>query len=183
MASGAMGIYTTQFLAPLLPVTGAFALPFTAYFSFLSLRIVGRRLHEKHYVGDTLPSSSSSTSSKSDSKHSKSKSSSSSSSANKLADNDLYTDVRSHMSFIENVPFAFSIAAIAELNGAHPTYLSAALGSLLFFRVLHAEFGLKGKDAMGNGRPVGYFGTIGTIMGLAAYAAGLTREFWMKQLK
>jgi len=185
-----MGIYTTQFLAPLLPVTGAFALPFTAYFSFLSLRVVGRRVHEKHYVGDTLLSPSSSaakTAADSSSKSSRSKSTSTSTGASStspnLADNELYTDVRAHMSFIENVPFAFTIAAIAELNGGHPTYLSAALGGLLFFRILHAELGLKQKDAIGNGRPIGYFGTIGTIVGLAAYAAGLTREFWVKQMK
>ena len=171
MATGATGIYTTQFLAPLLPVTGAFALPFAGYFSFLSLRVVRRRLHEKHYVGDTSPTSTSVSAVKPDS------------TSNKLANNELYTDVRSHLSFIENVPFAFTVAAIAELNGAHPTYLSCALGGLLFFRVLHAELGLKGDDAMGKGRPIGYFGTIGTIVGLAAYAAGLTRQFWSKQLQ
>ena len=98
--------------------------------------------------------------------------------SNNLADNPLYKAVRAHGNFAENVPLAFTFAAIAELNGARPACLSCALGALFVFRVLHVEFGLYGPNAVGNGRPIGFLGTTGTIIGLAAYAGRLTYRFW-----
>ncbi|KAI0128821.1 membrane-associated, eicosanoid/glutathione metabolism protein [Xylariales sp. AK1849] len=140
-------------LAPLLPVTGSFAVPFAAYFSFLSLRVVRYRLKDKHYLGDN----SSSTSDKS---------------------NKLYVASRAHANFVENVPLAFVLATVAELNGGNRKLLIGALSALLTFRVVYTELGMLKPKAMGNGRPIGYFGTIGTILGLAGYTAFLVKDYW-----
>lgn len=61
--------------------------------------------------------------------------------------------------FLENVPLAFIFAAVAELNGADRKLLNYAMAALLALRISHAELGLRGKGAIGLGRPVGYYGT------------------------
>ncbi|EFQ32813.1 hypothetical protein CGRA01v4_07738 [Colletotrichum graminicola] len=142
----------------LLPVTGAFALPFTVYYAFLSLRVVGERLKDKHYLGEN--SSKASTDSKTRN-------------ANKL-----YLASRSHANFVENVPLAFVLATAVELNGGDRRTLGWLLGSLLVLRVLHAELGIMRPEGMGRGRPVGYFGSIGVIGTLAAYGAYLVKGYW-----
>jgi uncharacterized membrane protein YecN with MAPEG domain len=83
------------------------------------------------------------------------------------------------LNFLENVPIALIFAAVAELNGANKKILNYALGTLLVLRVLHAELGLRGQeDAIGVGRPIGYFGTQGIIAGLAGYCAYLVKGYW-----
>ncbi|KAI0386100.1 membrane-associated, eicosanoid/glutathione metabolism protein [Hypomontagnella monticulosa] len=148
--STAIGL-STPVLAPLLPITGTFALPFSAYFTFLSSRVVYYRLKDKHYVGDN------------------------SSKDNDLS-NPLYLAGRCHQNFIENVPLALILAAFAELNGGNRKTLTAALSALLTFRILHVELGL--ITGMGIGRPIGYYGSMGTIVSLGFYAAYLVKGYW-----
>ncbi|KAK6198403.1 hypothetical protein LQW54_010297 [Pestalotiopsis sp. IQ-011] len=141
-------------LAPLLPVTGTFAAPFAAYFSFLSLRVVRNRLNDKQYLGES--------SSKTPEEH---------------HSNALYLSTRAHVNFAENVPLAFALAAVAELNGGNRKVLTGLLSALFTFRVLHSE-GITKPNSLGAGRPVGYFGTLTTVLGLAGYAAFLVKDYW-----
>ncbi|KAI1808592.1 MAPEG family-domain-containing protein [Daldinia bambusicola] len=142
---------TAQGLAPLLPVTGSFALPFSAYFSFLSFRVVYHRVKDRFYVGDN-------------------------SSKDRDLNNKLYLASRCHQNFIENVPLALIIAAFAELNGANQKTLSNTLIALLTFRVLHVELGL--VNGLGLGRPIGYWGSMATILWLGGYTTYLVKGFW-----
>ncbi|CCF40839.1 hypothetical protein CH063_02445 [Colletotrichum higginsianum] len=143
----------------LLPVTGTFALPFAVYYAFLSLRVVGERLKDKHYLGQD------SSKPGADSKKSPG--------ANKL-----YLASRSHANFAENVPWAFVLASLVELNGGSRKALGWLLGSFLVLRVVHAELGIMQVQGTGNGRPVGYFGSIGVVGTLAAYGAYLVKGYW-----
>ncbi len=90
----------------------------------------------------------------------------------------LYLDKRAHNNFLENVPLAFVLAAVAELNGGNRKVINIAMGVLLALRVAHVEMGIKGKDTVGPGRPIGYFGTQACIGGLAAYGAYLVKGYW-----
>ncbi|KAI1265095.1 membrane-associated, eicosanoid/glutathione metabolism protein [Xylariaceae sp. FL1019] len=140
---------------PLLPVTGAFALPFTAYFAWLSLRVVSYRIRDKQYLGDH--------SSKEGTEEAR-------------LQNKLYLATRCHQNFTENVPFAFALAAVAELNGCDRTVLTRLMSALFVFRVLHADVGL--NKGLGLGRPIGYWGTMVTMSTLGYYAASLVRGYW-----
>ncbi|KAK1987708.1 membrane-associated, eicosanoid/glutathione metabolism protein [Colletotrichum cereale] len=142
----------------LLPVTGTFALPFTLYYAFLSLRVVGERLKDKHYLGENSSKPGADTQTHD---------------ANKL-----YLASRSHVNFAENVPLAFVLATLIELNGGNRKTLGWLLGSFLALRVFHAELGIMRPQGMGSGRPVGYFGSIGVLGTLAAYGAYLTKGYW-----
>ena len=126
----------------------------------LSVRVVGCRLRDECYVGDDSSSSSPSFG------------------KDTVKPNDLKVASRAHANFSENVPLALILAAFAELNGANRKALTGLLSALLAFRVLHAEFGMFTKGAMGNGRPIGFFGTLGVIGGLAGYSAWLVKGYW-----
>ncbi|KAI1502769.1 membrane-associated, eicosanoid/glutathione metabolism protein [Biscogniauxia marginata] len=154
---------STPVLAPLLPITGTFVLPFTAYFALLSYRVVNHRLQDQFYLGDNSSSAEEAT------KAAQQKNRNS---------NKLFLATRCHQNFVENVPLGLALAAIAELNGGDRRSLAAALGALFAFRILHAEFGIRRKNGMGLGRPVGYWGTIATMGGLAGYAAYLVKGYW-----
>ncbi len=67
---------------------------------------------------------------------------------------------------------------MAELNGGNRKVINIAMGVLLALRVAHVEMGIKGKDTVGPGRPIGYFGTQACIGGLAAYGAYLVKGYW-----
>ena len=121
--------------------------------------MVAHRLADKHYLGDD-------SSKKTDGQPAA------------PGKNGLFLATRCHGNFLENVPLALVLAAVAELNGGSRRYLTAALGSLLALRVVHTELGLLRNDAMGIGRPVGYFGTLAVQAGLAGYAAYLVRGYW-----
>ena len=82
------------------------------------------------------------------------------------------------MNFAENVPLALLLAAAVELNGGSRRVLTSGLSALLVFRILHVELGLMAKGYIGLGRPVGYWGTVGTIAGFAGYAAWLVKSYW-----
>jgi uncharacterized membrane protein YecN with MAPEG domain len=139
-------------------VTGSFVVPFTAYFSFLSYRVVRCRLSDNYFLGDN---------------------SSKGGSASSHQSNDLYRASRCFSNFTEYVPMALALAAVAELNGANRKLLSAGLSTLLVFRVMHAEAGLlQGADGVGKGRPIGYLGTVGTMLGFAGYTAFLVKDYW-----
>lgn len=148
-------------------MTGTFALPFTAYFLYLSARVVQIRLRDEHWIGD-------------DSSKKDSDSPSGKAVAPKTAGsyNDLLVATRAHSNFAENVPLAFILAGVAELNGANRKVLAATLSTLFALRVLHADFGLISVGSMARGRPVGYFGTVGVLGALAGYSAWLVREYW-----
>lgn len=91
---------------------------------------------------------------------------------------DLLVAERAHGNFIENVPFALLVTAIAEANGGNRRALTASLAALLLFRLVHVEFGLKADGAVSWGRPVGYFGTVGFVAGMSSYAAYLVKSYW-----
>lgn len=134
---------------PLLTIVPAFA----AYFVLLNLRISVVRQSTKTFIGG-------------DSKE-----------TSKPATG-LLVASRSQANFVENVPLALLVASFAEINGGDRRVLTASLAALLFFRIVHVEFGLKAKDSLGWGRPVGYLGTQGLIVGLSAYAAWLVKSYW-----
>ena len=67
---------------------------------------------------------------------------------------------------------------VAELNGANRKVLNYALATLFALRVAHVEFGLKGKNALSIGRPIGFFGTQGFLGAMAAYSAYLIKGYW-----
>lgn len=91
---------------------------------------------------------------------------------------ELIVNARVHANFIENVPIALLVASMVELNGGDGQVLTSALAALLFFRVAHAEFGLRAERSMGWGRSVGYFGTLIWVFGMSTYAAWLAKSYW-----
>jgi uncharacterized membrane protein YecN with MAPEG domain len=98
--------------------------------------------------------------------------------ANQGEPDELYLATRCHQNFIENVPLAFVLAAIAELNGANRKVLNYCMAALFVLRIAHVELGLRGKGAMGTGRALAYFGTQGFLGGLAAYSTYLVKGYW-----
>jgi hypothetical protein len=59
--------------------------------------------------------------------------------------------------------------------------LNYIMASLLALRIAQAEGGLRLQGKFGNngiGRPVGYFGSMGVLGGLAGYAAFLAKGYW-----
>lgn len=85
---------------------------------------------------------------------------------------------RCHSNFAENVPLALFLGAVCEMNGANRRVLTGSLAALLLLRVAHSELGLQGKGAMSVGRPIGYFGTLGVVLGFAGWAGYLVRGYW-----
>ena len=132
---------------------GTWALPFSAYLALLSGRIVAHRLRNETSLGDKL----SETTDEPDA---------------------LTIDSRTHGNFLENVPLAFALGTIAELNGADRKYLNYAMAALFVSRILHCEVGLRSKGAMGLGRPVGYYGTQAFLAGVAAWSTYLIKGYW-----
>ncbi|OAL26246.1 hypothetical protein AYO22_04424 [Fonsecaea multimorphosa] len=136
-------------------------LAFAVYYALLNLRVSMVRVSCNTMMGT-------------DAANKSSKSSQSSSALKPDYSNDLLVSARCHANFVENVPYALLVASFVELNGGNTRFLTASLAALLFFRVAHVEFGLKAKDSMGWGRPVGYFGTLGFVVGMSSYAAWLS---------
>jgi uncharacterized membrane protein YecN with MAPEG domain len=90
----------------------------------------------------------------------------------------LLVNARCHGNFVENVPIALLVTAIAELNGGDKQILTGSLAAFLFFRIAHVEFGLKGERSLGWGRSFGYFGTLVYVLLVSSYAAWLVRTYW-----
>lgn len=138
-------------------MTGTFVLPFTAYYALLSIRTVRERLEKGHYLGDN---SSTTSSERYDYKNDK-----------------LFLLTRAHTNFVENVPLAFILATLAEVNGGSRKVPSWFLGSFLAMRVLHADFGIL-QQGSGRGRPIGYFGSVGLLSALAGYGIFFVKSYW-----
>ncbi|KAI4158940.1 MAG: hypothetical protein LQ342_006973 [Letrouitia transgressa] len=146
----------------ILPVTGTWTLPFAAYLLVLSNRVMWQRVKHESYIGDSIK-----------------RSTKESSSAPKNGIDPLTLAARCHGNFIESVPLALLVAAITELNGGSRAVLNYALATLFALRIVHAEFGLrKGGEAMGWGRPVGFFGTMSWFAGMTGYSAWLVKGYW-----
>ncbi|KAG4429566.1 hypothetical protein IFR05_014957 [Cadophora sp. M221] len=144
----------------LLPIAGTWAAPFTLYNIFLSNRIFSQRIKTEVYFGDKDTSTSTSTTTKY---------------------SPLELASHSHTNFLENVPLAFILLIIAELNGGNRKALHYTMASLLALRIAHAEAGLMVKGNFGDGgvgRPIGYVGSLGVLGGLAAYAGMLVKGYW-----
>lgn len=94
---------------------------------------------------------------------------------------DLEVATRSHANFAENVPLAFVLLAIAELNGGNRKVLTVMMSALLVFRVAHVEAGLTVKGKWGDcgiGRPIGFVGTQAVLLGMSGYTASLVKGYW-----
>ncbi|KAK5046806.1 hypothetical protein LTR84_007160 [Exophiala bonariae] len=158
-----MSLPVGTFSLSFLPVAGTFAPAFAAYFVLLNLRVSLVRQSANTYIGDEVQQNAASGSkpgpdtTKPDLDQSKT----------------LLIASRSHGNFVENVPFALLVASVAEANGAGRGTLIGAHALLFFFRVAHVEYGIRAKDSLGWGRPVGYFGTLIWIASMSAYAAWL----------
>jgi len=144
----------------LLPVTGSFAPAFAAYYFLLNMRVSLSRVETDTMIG-TEPSKT-----KASSKDSKSDS------------NSLLLNSRCQGNFVENVPLALLLASIVEVNGGSRRLLTGSLGALLFFRIVHVEFGLRVPGNKGWGRPLGHFGTMGWMLGMSSYGAWLVKSYW-----
>ncbi|MCJ1482074.1 hypothetical protein MMC06_002236 [Schaereria dolodes] len=142
----------------MLPITGTWTLPFAAYLVLLSNRVTNLRLSNKKFLGD--------------------RSEPSSSPDEQTSPDALYLATRAHGNFIENVPLAFILAAIAELNGADRKWLNYAMAALLAMRIAHVELGLKGKDTLGPGRPIAFYGGQAWFAAVAAYGTYLVKGYW-----
>ncbi|KAL9603303.1 MAG: hypothetical protein Q9219_001326 [cf. Caloplaca sp. 3 TL-2023] len=146
------------------PLVGArqistWALPFTAYLLLLSNRVIYQRLKHGQYIGGQL-----STGNYKPGDH--------------VNPDPLFLENRCLMNFLENVPLAFMLTAIAELNGGNRTWLNYAMAALFTFRISHVEIGLRSKDTLGPGRAPGILGTQGFLAGMAAYGTYLARDYW-----
>ncbi|KAK0101440.1 hypothetical protein ONS95_006613 [Cadophora gregata] len=147
----------------LLPIAGTWAGPFALYNIFLSSRVFNQRLKTHVYFGDkdtSTPTDPSTTTSKY---------------------SPLTLASHSHSNFLENVPLAFILLIIAELNGGNRKALHYTMATLLALRIAHAEAGLMMKGNFGDGgvgRPLGYVGSLGVLGGLGAYAGWLVKGYW-----
>ncbi|KIW15342.1 hypothetical protein PV08_05388 [Exophiala spinifera] len=144
----------------LLPVTGTFAPAFVVYYVLLNLRVTVLRFSERTSLGDN------------------SKTADGEGKTANTGPCNLLVACRAQSNFADNVPFALLAAAFAELNGANRRVLTGSLAALLFFRIIHVEFGLKNPNALGLGRKVGYLGTLGFLTGMSSYAAYLAKSYW-----
>ncbi|TGZ76834.1 hypothetical protein EX30DRAFT_367120 [Ascodesmis nigricans] len=87
----------------------------------------------------------------------------------------LYLATRAHGNYIENVPLAMLIGAVAELNGGDRKTLGWALTGLALLRVAHVECGLRREGGLGRGRAWGYWGTGVWMVGMVGWCAVLGR--------
>lgn len=134
-------------------MTGAFTLPFTAYFALLSGRVIRCRMKDEVVLGDDSHKAT----------HSPSP---------------LLVATRCHANFVEYVPWAILLSAIAEMNGANRRVLKMTLTALLAFRIMHTELGMLRPGNNGVGRSIGFFGTMGVLGFLSGYSAYLVRGYW-----
>ncbi|KAI9803642.1 MAG: hypothetical protein M1833_000554 [Piccolia ochrophora] len=142
----------------MLPITGTWATPFAAYLVLLSQRITYHRLKNEKYLGDSLgPATDKDNQDKPD---------------------PLFLATRAHNNYLENIPLAFLLTAVAELNGGNRKVLNWALGILLALRIAHVEVGMKGKQTVGPGRPVAFYFSQLFLGGMAAYSTYLIKGYW-----
>lgn len=153
------------------PITSTFALPLSAYYLFLQARVIHYRFKTNTILSTTSKSSSSPPAQPDEPQADR--------------PDALEAAYRSQANFAENVPLALLLAGLVEINGGSKKVLIGALGALTVARVAHAEFGLmdfrkdeRGRRSVGIGRPVGFYGTVAVIAGMAGYGAWLGRGVW-----
>ncbi|KAK4457691.1 membrane-associated, eicosanoid/glutathione metabolism protein, partial [Cladorrhinum samala] len=149
-------------------VTGSFLLPFTAYFSLLSTRVVLQRLATRTVLGTDSPAI----------PMTKPGAESSTNTQSSTSNEALLVASRAQANFAEYVPLALLVAAVAELNGAHKKALTLSLSGLLAARIAHVEMGLRRPGSTGIGRTIGSYGTLGVMGFLAGYAGYLVKGYW-----
>ena len=138
-------------------ITGTWALPFSVYHFYLSAMVSQQRVKHDRMLGNQ----------------------SSEGPKASAGPDPLQVAVRAHGNFVEHVPYALLLAAIAELNGAGRRSLNYVLAALFVARVAHVEFGLRGNEkAAAPGRLAGHLVTQGTILGLAGWSAYLIKGYW-----
>jgi uncharacterized membrane protein YecN with MAPEG domain len=89
--------------------------------------------------------------------------------------------IRCHSNFLDTMPLAFIFLTIAELNGGNRKTLNYIMAALFAFRIAHADGGIRLQGKFGDngiGRPLGYFGSMGVLGGLAGYSAWLVKRYW-----
>ena len=86
----------------------------------------------------------------------------------------LYVTKRAQVNYSENVPQALLLTALIELNGGKAAVVHGALTILFIVRVIHVQYGMMAKEAIGQGRRVGFSGTSLVFIFLAGYAGLLT---------
>lgn len=164
--------------SPLLPVSGIWLLPFTAYNIFHSIRVCWERKqnkmklplpptpkslsphsHESSLLGDTLPATDRS-------------------STEPLKADPLFAAVRTQVNFLEITPWALGLGALAELNGARRSTLNDAFAILFLLRLWHGEGGIMLKNRKGLGRLIGYWGSMIWVGAMAVFNARLCWEVW-----
>ena len=151
-------MFTHHLLHIRIAVTGTWTLPFVAYMTLLSGRVVYYRLKHEKYLGNKLVQDSSSD--------------------EQSNPDPLHLASRAHQNFLENIPLAFIFTLVAELNGGNKKALNYGMAALLALRILHVEFGLNGQNTLGVGRPIGYYGTQAWLAGMAAYGSYLVKAYW-----
>lgn len=137
------------------PASLAHSALFAGYYSYLTTNVVRKRLDTGLMIGEGEPGSIRASDHKS----------SPADSSNEVA---LKKAVRAHGNFVESTPFPFFLVFLAELNGAPTSHVHISYAVLFLSRVAHAEFGIRGKESLGWGRPVG---TVATL--LVTFGAGL----------
>ncbi|KAI8806681.1 membrane-associated, eicosanoid/glutathione metabolism protein [Cladochytrium replicatum] len=76
--------------------------------------------------------------------------------------------VRAHGNLIEAAPVTLLFAAIAEQNGASPTFLHVALATFFVARIIHAA-GVNSPRGVNVFRPIGVLGSTLPLFALAVY--------------
>lgn len=132
------------------PVTATFALPLSLYYVFLQIRVTMKRISTKTSLATT----------------------------SQAPEDPLLAAFRTQANFSENVPLALILAGMVELNGGNRTILASVLAVFVVGRIMHGEMGLMVKGAGGIGRPIGFFSTLLTHIGLAMYGAWLVQSSW-----
>jgi uncharacterized membrane protein YecN with MAPEG domain len=120
---------------------------------FLTGKVVAARVRNEVYIGDRISSSS-------DPKT-----------------DPLLIATRQHSNFLENVPMALLLCAVAEISGADRSKLHYAMAALFALRIGHT-FALEAADNCGPGRPIALFGGNGIVAVLAGYSAYLVKGYW-----
>jgi len=157
---------STTIVPKLLPIAGTWAAPFSLYYVLLSSRVLAQRMKTDVYFG---------------SEDKKSTATPSKTESGNPVPTDLEVASRCQVNFIENVPLAFVLLTIAELNGGSRKTLHYTMATLFALRIAHSELGLRLRGTFGDsgvGRPIGYFGSLGVLAGLGVYSAALVKGYW-----
>ncbi|KAG0634730.1 hypothetical protein HOY80DRAFT_506543 [Tuber brumale] len=162
------------------PATAAWALPFGTYLLLLSTRAALARHSTKTYVGDHVAASQNEHGAMYKTELGKTEFGKTEMSRDADLQNfdSPFLAGRCLGNYLETVPMAMILAALAELNGGSRRLVNYALGVLFMGKVAQIEFGLMRKGTRGRGRVVGFFASQGFMAGMAGYCAYLVRDYW-----